>query len=364
MRKSSIVLVAGLLVVCLSSHGANLVVTHQDTLLFDKADRDYAKEHWEHRVGACIGKDIALVGTVSGVYARLSPGAPWKKLLNCRPKGDTWWADFEIALQTSVLFYPTHFWHFSGSDSFLVWDEYMINPYTMSFADDQVRIKYLESWEEATGKVYVDNVSECNGQLLASKESAGYEMIVITMPIDMSGCRDVYKCPKSLSDSLGRLGMGTRKTFPVLDPVDSSIWIAFSAYDYIYVVNMQGQLLDSIPVTADDFRLPKPPKSRMKSKAVGREWQASFTPVQSFSYAPPGYFLFQYRIGWEKLAVDSLPLFSTIAWSADRRPVELEVDKHWQVAGVQPDGRVIFGQYVVKDKQATGIVLIEARIEP
>ena len=364
MRKAFVVLLVGLLAASQALHGANLVVEHQDTLLFDEAEYTRAKEHWEFRIGAYVETDCALVGTVSGIYARLSPKADWKKLLDCRPRGDTWWADFDIVKQTSVLYYPTQFWKTAGTDSFLVWDEYMIAPYSMSIGDDQVRIKYLDSYDEAIGKVYVHNVSASNGKLLAGKVTPGNEMIISILPADMSGCRDVYKCPMSLSDSLGRLGMSTHDTYPVFNPVDSTIWIAFFAYDYIYVVDMHGQLLDSIAVEADDFRLPRPPKSRMKSKAVARQWQSSFTRVESFTYTPPGYFLLQYRVGWEKLAVDSLPLYSTIAWAADRMPVELDVETHRQVAGVMPDGLVIFGEYLVENEKGVGLVLTEARIEP
>ncbi|MCK4461513.1 MAG: hypothetical protein KAW46_06890 [candidate division Zixibacteria bacterium] len=357
-------LVAFFLICNAQSHGETLLVVSEDSIVFDKEDIERKMGYDEHQVGAYIEEDLALVGVANGVYARLSPDAPWKKLLDCRQRGDNWGSDFQVAMQTSVLFYPTQFWRTPGADSFLVWDDYMIAPYSMSLGDDQVRIKYLESYDEAIGKVYVDNVSECNGRLLGGKISVGNEIIVIMLSADMSGCRDGYRCPMSLSDSLGRLGYGTRETYPVFNPVDSSIWIAFFAYGYIYVVDMHGQLLDSIPVAGDDFRLPKPPRSRMKSKAVTREWHANFTRVESFSYAPPGYFLFQYRIGWEKLAVDSLPLFSTITWSADRKPVELDLDKRWQVAGVQPDGRVIFTRYLLEDRRAVGLILTEARIEP
>jgi hypothetical protein len=332
--------------------------------VFDKGDHERTVEHWQHRIGAYVDTDLALVGTVGGVYGRKGPEAAWKKLIDCRSKGDTWWGDFGIARQKSVLFYPSKFWRLPGTDSFLVWDEYMIAPYSMSIENGQVRVMYLEEFDEALGKVYVSYVSAFEDQFFVSTVALDDTMIVCTLPMDLSVRRNLYRCPLELSRRIDTIGFSNVECYSVFNPVDSTIWIAFYAYAYLYVVDMKGQLLDSILISAPDFRLPAPPRSRMKSKAVAREWLSSFTPFSSLTYAPSGFVVFQYRSGWERLAADSIPLFSTITWAADRMPVELDVETHRQVAGVMPDGRVIFGEYLVENEKCVGLVLTEARIEP
>ena len=90
-----------------------------------------------------------------------------------------------------------------------------------------------------------------------------------------------------------------------------------------------------------------------------RQW----TPVTSIDFVPPQYFLIQYKVGYEKLGGHSVPLYSTLMLSADRHEIDAEVDRRWQVAGVQPDGRVIFGNYQLEDDKLQ-IVLNVTRIEP
>jgi hypothetical protein len=102
----------------------------------------------------------------------------------------------------------------------------------------------------------------------------------------------------------------------------------------------------------------------MKSQAVFDDWYSKCTPVRSFWFVVPGYLLLQYRIGWGKLEADSIPLHTTLAWTADRRPVDLEVDKSWQLVGVESDGRVIFVEYLVEENKCKEAVLHVTRIEP
>ena len=118
-----------------------------------------------------------------------------------------------------------------------------------------------------------------------------------------------------------------------------------------------------IPISGTDWIPPPIPKSRIHSPAVYTDWVSRWTPTTGFQYASPGYFIRQHRIGWQKVSNDSIPLYSTLVWRADRQPVELSVDHRWQLAGVQPDGRIIFGHYDVADDSCR-IVLNVTRIEP
>jgi len=106
-----------------------------------------------------------------------------------------------------------------------------------------------------------------------------------------------------------------------------------------------------------------PIKSRVKSNAVFAEWMSHWTILHSFAYVPPGYFLLQYEVGLEKYGKTMRTLYSTVVWDADRRPVPLEVDKHWLLVGVNDDGRLVFGHREIQ-ADTLRVVLTIGRIEP
>jgi hypothetical protein len=139
--------------------------------------------------------------------------------------------------------------------------------------------------------------------------------------------------------------------------------LAIQGYNFIYVTDMDGNLLDSVPITLPDFRMPPPLKSRMKSGAVVDEWGSQWTSTTRFSYVSPGYFLMQYITGQVDCGAKERSRFTTVVWDAKRQLVPLSIDPLWRVAGVQDDGRVIF---VAPEADSSGCkeTLIVGRIEP
>jgi len=175
--------------------------------------------------------------------------------------------------------------------------------------------------------------------------------------------RWIFKIPSGVQARLDTMLIGSTSHFPALNPHDSTIWVEISGYDSICVVDYDGDVVGMIPISAADWIPPPRPKSRIHSPAVYADWVSRWTPTTGFQYAPPGYFIRQHRIGWQSVLNDSIPLYSTLVWRADRQPVELSVDHRWQLAGVQPDGRIIFGHYDVADDSCR-IGLNVTRIQP
>ncbi|MFQ5453246.1 MAG: hypothetical protein ACE5D6_03565, partial [Candidatus Zixiibacteriota bacterium] len=173
----------------------------------------------------------------------------------------------------------------------------------------------------------------------------------------------IFSFPSKLDKLLDSLGCMEPYIRPAYALNDSIICLSISGYNFIYQIDFSGIILDSISIYSSDFRLPQPPKSRIRSRAVWEMWLSGWTPIKSFKFVPPGYFILQYLTGWEELEADTIPLYSTLMWNTDRQPVEIEVDKHWQIAGVQPDGRIIFAHYLIESDKRE-IVLNVTRIVP
>jgi hypothetical protein len=173
----------------------------------------------------------------------------------------------------------------------------------------------------------------------------------------------IFMVPLSREAKLDSVGIYFPHCSPVLNPVDSTIWVEIYGFDYIYVLDFDGTLIDSVKIAADGWIAPGKPASRIQSQAVADEWLKRWTPQTTFNYVPPGYFIMQYRTGYMHVPGDSISLCGTAVWNADdRQPVALQVDPHWRVAGVQPDGRIIFGHYE-RDADAYRVVLDITRIE-
>ncbi|MFQ5499281.1 MAG: hypothetical protein ACE5FH_06385 [Candidatus Zixiibacteriota bacterium] len=344
-------------------NGATVIVERTDTLLLDQADRNREKESFEHRVGAYHDSDMTLVGTITGLYSKRAGEPSWHKAINCEPQGATWWDDLDKTRKHGSIYYPTHLWRISQHDDIDVYDSRMHILCSVDPWPGGARPILREDFEKATKNMFFSEISRYFGGYLVGILTSKNEMVVASVD-DRMDYKAVFKCPMTLTRKLDSVAWGIHDLRPAFSESDSTIWISFHAYNYIYIVDMSGSLLDSVHVSAPDFLPPGRMLSRIKSRAVVREWKSRYTPVQSFSYVQPGYFFLQYRTGWERLENDSIPLNGTLAWSAGRQPAMIDIDKRWQVAGTGPHGNVIFAEYLVSDGQLEGIVLHIGRIKP
>lgn len=363
MQKTKFLLTAFLISLfpAVLSHGESVNIIDEITLPADKATYG-GKEHERLRVsGVYLEGDTIFAATNAGLLAKFSSEQPWEKILDCEDRGNNWWEDYKTAKKKNALFEPRYFWRITGVDEIVVFDSYISSPYTIDL-QNRNNIK-ARLWKDPDEKSSIKAVSIYNDLILYGISSGYHDSILAVSRTDLSDYHRVFEYPPALKKRFDSV-WADPNCIPAFNPIDSTIWLAFMFYNYIYLVDMNGRLLDSVHIYASDFRVPQPPRSRMKSDAVFRDWLSKCTPVRSFRYVPTGYFLLQYRSGWRKLEADSIRLFSTLAWMSDRRPVELAVDKDWQLVGVQPDGRVIFAEYLIEDNKLKETVLYVTRIEP
>ncbi len=342
-------------------NGESLKIIDEMTMPVDEATYSGNKHGRLQISGVLLEGDSAFATAKSGVLAKFSNEESWRRILDCEPYGNNWWEDYETAQKRNALFGPWSLWQIAGIHEIVVFDAHIGSLYSIDLQNrNNVTAKL---WKSPDEKFSIFTVAVYNGLILYGLSSGYHDTILAVSGPDISDFHMVFECPGTLKRKLDSV-WADPNCRPAFNPVESSIWLAFMFYDYIYIVDMNGNLLDSVQITDPDFRLPQPPRSRMHSNAVFQDWFSKCTPVSAFRYVPPGYFLLQFRIGWRRLEADSIQLFSTLVWTADRQPVELEVDKDWRIVGVQPDGRVIFAHYLMKDNKAKEIILHVTRIEP
>jgi hypothetical protein len=343
------------------TQGETLKIIEEINLSSDKVAFTCKEQGRLYARGVYLERDTTFVITNAGLLAKFSSQQPWRKILAYEPFGGSVWKDYETAKRKNVLFSPRYYWRRPGTDEIIVFDDYLDAAYTVNLQDrDNIKVRF---WKRPDEKSSVSAVSTYNDLIFYGIGSGYHDSILAVSRTDMSGYRRVFECPSALKQKLDS-AWADPDCIPAFNPIDSTIWLAFRFYNYIYIVDMKGRHLDSVEIAASDFRMPQPPRSRMHSNAVYRDWESKCTPVGSFRYVPPGYFVLQYDGGWRNLEADSIPLYSTLAWTADRRAVELTVDKDWRLVGVQPDGRIIFAHYVIEDDRFKETILYVIRIEP
>lgn len=221
-------------------------------------------------------------------------------------------------------------------------------------------------WNHKIDEDHPPIVNIQGGLVLCGMSRYGRDRGVLVHHLEESQYEEVFEYSTSLSERLDSVGIGSgdRFCFPAYSPTDSSLWIAIYGYDYIYVTDIRGRVRDSVHISASDYKVPPPIKSRIKSMAVSLEWMSQWTPIKSFHYVSPGYFLLQYStgFGYHGMSVKSYR-YSTQLWDASGNFVTLHVDPRWQIAGVQPDGEIIFANYQL-DGEDCRLEFYFVRIEP
>jgi hypothetical protein len=314
----------------------------------------------------CVGNDSLLFTTYSGLYVCDKSTYACKKLMDCYPPEEQ--VPFSVCdidrLDRLVL--PSGLWQYAAAEGseILVFDGFCNRLYCLRESTDGT--SFLTKCDKRKGDDMFDEAELQNGVVLSGLWlRPGKETVVIQRLAD-GDYRRVFRYPQGLArwrDSIG-IGLGyVPFCDPALNPHDSTLWLAIQGYNFIYVTDMDGNLLDSVPITLPDFRMPPPLKSRMKSGAVVDEWGSQWTSTTRFSYVSPGYFLMQYITGQVDCGAKERSRFTTVVWDAKRQLVPLSIDPLWRVAGVQDDGRVIF---VAPEADSSGCkeTLIVGRIEP
>jgi len=311
--------------------------------------------------GVYTNKDTIYAATSEGIIARFSRKNEWKKLFPCAAWSGVWRKDYERAKNESIPFNPAIIWHDEDNDRLLIFDYHVMSFFAL--ANPHSENRSLTLMEPPDNKYYISHFCPQKEVFLYGLDvTCRNKTIGISKP-DFSAYRRMFKID---CDLIQRLSLMSDYFHVKLayNTKHSNIWVALSEYNNIYIIDTTGNLLDSITINADDFRLPQPPRSRIVSQAVLNDWLSNCTPIFSFHYVSSGYFLMQYYSDYVQQGSDSIRLSPTLCWTADGDPVELEVDKLWRLIQAQPDGRIFFAEYIYEDDTYVKTVVYVTRIEP
>jgi len=202
---------------------------------------------------------------------------------------------------------------------------------------------YLKKLEKRQEDDYYDDIQIQQGVVLYVLWDSKDEKSIALEWLNSGKYRRLFRCPPKLAQWRDSIGLShTPFCKPAFNPLDSTLWLAIEGYNYIYVVDVSGELRDSVAITLPDYRMAPKKRSRMKSDAVVDEWNAQWTYITGFSYVPPGYFLMQYVVRGESCKGAKVPCLKTALWDTKGKLIPLDVDPRWAINGVRDDGKIIF----------------------
>lgn len=310
-----------------------------------------------------IDDDTLISCSTDGIWAKSGNTQSWKIIIenishddiydfmdDCREEKELW-----------SLYSPTDIFKYQNSGEIIVF-EGACN-YLVEIKANEEGVYFAQKWQKSFNNINYHQICFQDDMFVGTRSYSDEKLLVYGNISQKGTFKRIFKYPPLLDRKLDSVTINRPYSYPAFNPADSTFWLAFWGYDYIYIINKKGVLLDSLAFSSPDYIAPQPPVSRLKSQAVHKDWLSKWTPVKVFKYVPPGYFILQFLKGRENIGVDTIPLHGTIMWTSDRKPVKLALDPHWQLAGVQPDGRVIFANYAIEDEQCK-IELHVARIVP
>lgn len=313
-----------------------------------------------------VGNDSLLFTTDSGLFLFDKQTNACRKVMDRYPPEEQ--VPFSVCDSDRLtrLISPEGLWQYVAEEGseIIVFEGFCSRLYRLCQASDGT--SFLTKCDKRKGDDMFDEANVQNGVVLSGLWLRTDKETVVIQRLADGDYRRVFRYPPGLARWRDSIGVGNSYFHfcdPALNPHDSTLWLAIQGYNFIFVTDMDGNLLDSIPITLQDFRMPPPLKSRMKSDAVVDEWSSHWTYTTCFSYVSPGYFVMQYDTGDEECGERTLSRFTTALWNANGQPVPLTVDPLWHVAGVLDDGRIIF---VASELDISGckVTIIVTRIEP
>ncbi|MCK4460454.1 MAG: hypothetical protein KAW46_01555 [candidate division Zixibacteria bacterium] len=311
-----------------------------------------------------LGGDTVIHGSVLGVYLQPEGNQSWMKLIDClRPEDISRKRQCYSRRKLKQLVWPEGLWRIHETNEIVAFDGYCGWLYSLHLKGDFD--SYVKLWSKRVEDDHFQTVNIQEAFILCGLPRYEGDTALVIQSVYESRYERVFAYPASLARRLDSVGVSTGDHFcyPALNPLDSSLWIAIYGYGFIYITDMKGHIQDSLPIEAPDFAVPPQIKSRIKSNAVAAEWLSQWTQIRSLRYVVPGYFLLQYDVGSEDIGGARVRLHSTLAWKANGEQIPLEVDKRWQLAGVEADGELIFVCYQSENEQS-GIAVYMARIQP
>jgi len=321
--------------------GINIEIIHELTLPVDEYDIDPFRICFP---AVITESDSIIVGTLDGIWITDTLGQTWIKMCPWPPKT----REYKDLPEYVPKLSPGYI--YALDSSIVIMDRYYYNIYRInSLHDSENSCRQWISLGYTKKNEWYNNMNISGSSILIGLViHSGIDSSFISMKGDYNrsdrGFRRVFKCSDSLSRELNINGIGYPFSIPAYNPIDCTIWAPIYGYEYIYILDTLGTLLDSILINDTNFKMPTPPKSRIRSTAVWRDWISHWTPPINFNFVPPGYFILQTRNGFEISDSDTIPLFNSLIWDLKGQPVENHISQYWQISGVGRNGNIIFTQ--------------------
>ncbi len=312
-----------------------------------------------------LGKDTTIVwayGSKAGLWAQYGQAQNWRKLIGAIPTTGSWWDDCHRVERFEDLFAVQILTMNPSRDELLLYDSYC--NCLLRFRVPDSGPAYADVAISDFDGYWIDCVALQGSTLLGGVHSVADDKFVLVSDIARLGRhRAVFECTPDLRSRFDSVWLRNIECLPALCATDSAVWVPINGHNVIYVTDLDGNVQDSVPIEAHDYLTPRPPRSRVHTTAVWREWASHWTPIVDFRYVEPGYLVLRYQSYRELLDESTTAGYSTLVWNTDRQPVELEVDKTWRLVGVQPDGRMLFAH--PDEENGSGREVIEiTRIVP
>ncbi len=312
-----------------------------------------------------LGGDSLMHSSYLGVFVQPDSMQPWEKVIDCVDDYEaiSYYDRCYSHKKLKQLVRPEGLWRVPETNEIIVFDAYCDWLYSLHLGTD--RDSYVKLWSDRVKDDQFNAVSIQNGLILCGLPRYLGDRALAIQSVHMTRYDKVFEYSERLAQRLDSVGIGIGNPFcyPAFNPHDSTLWLAIYGYDFIYITDMTGHVQDSLPIDASDYIVPPQIKSRIASNAVAVEWWRQWTQTRSLHYAAPGYFLLQYDIGLQEIEGIAFRQHSTVVWKADGEKVPLEVSKRWVLAGVEPDGEIIFSCYET-DGEQSGIAFYITRIQP
>jgi hypothetical protein len=342
------------ILIAASSHAGSLRVVEQY-----KLDKYYGVSY-----SLRAGGDTVLFISKDGLYVRGSGDQEWQKLMECAQSDEQVPSSVCDSDRLTRFKYPEGLWQYKSDkgNEVLIFEGDCNRMYRLGQAD--IGTPFLTKCDKRTGYDYLGNANVQSGSILNVLLGNDTKKRIVIQRIGGDGYRRLFQMSEKLAEWRGSVILDhSWLGYPAINPHDSTLWLAVDGYPYVYLIDMEGTLRDSVPITNSDYRTAPLPLSRIESDAVSNEWYARWTPILFFAYVDPGFFILQYRVGWENCKEEELTTRATIVWDTNEQVVPMAIDPLWHLAGVQDDGRIIFVAPTPDSSGCTETILV-TRIEP
>ncbi|MEK7774996.1 MAG: hypothetical protein AAB305_03820, partial [Candidatus Zixiibacteriota bacterium] len=296
-----------------------------------------------------MGRDSILVGCCSGIYLLRTDSNICRQIMECAKEGPDWYPDCYKKEQFDKLFEPSRLWRQPQKGTVVLYDDYckiMLVLENLGSAEPLAKM-----WKNSYDLNYGSRVNIQDNLIFSQRFfEDGTNMLTVQGVDDNKAPRNVFQIGQERMAKLEE-SSGFNKTplyRAAFNPTDSTIWVNVWGSSSLYVVDFSGTVIDSLFVDSKDWIPPGQPVSRIRTRAVYNEWVSRWTPPTDFQYVEPGYFILQFRTGWQETLGDSIPLYSNVAWNVNRTREELKMDNRLQLAGMHPDGEMACAYYDTK----------------